>query len=905
MTGPRQHGWLYAAIAKFSIRRWLWVMAGLLAVVIVAGLAVPQIGITTNRFGMVSSDNPSQATLEAYFERFGYPDLPVVVVRGADAETRQQVVDELQVAYEAMPILEGRVLARLGPEAIAEFLFVQDPHVIAELRDMVGSTDKPLPELIEGGLPALMDVVGNRLQAGLDGNDAGPAQTEAQQTEGFRQLGNIAEALSRNLQDQEIDEQLRALSGMDTVPERRGIDDRGYFVGWKGEHHLVALFPVFASGEVDDIAPVINEIRATSSEVQQRFADQGVEVMVTGLPVFSTDEMALIRRGILVSSVLTGLAIFLLQLYAFRSLRMAIYVQLPLGIGLVLTLGAVWLLYGYLTIVTSSFIAILLGLGIDFSIHILARANEFRREGLEAGPSMVAAMQSAGPGVVIGALTTVIAFLATMTTEFTAFAELGVITSIGLITMMVVALFVMPALAGQGWGGNRFYEAKIHGVSQLPRFVRAAPKVLVGFGLVAAIAGAVAFPSVKFNARYFDFLPDESPAAIALDLLEEDGAMSPAFACFQAPNFEAAREKAEQLRKLDLIADVQTPTDLAPKLTPDLLSELRAGFAGLPRQPDFERLANAPVSATDIATKVTRIVDLFDEVRFELKRNDRDTAAVDAAIKQFRQLAEVLRGLPEDGQPRLRKMHQQISRIMGRAWTTGRAIAERGEYAPEDMPELFKVRFMAVDGSGAVALFATPNINIWELENAERFHRQLETVDPDATGFAVTLHEHHSMIFHGFGRAVVVAAILVFLVVLAQFRNLKDSLLVMFPVALGWSWMIGTMALFSIPLNVVNIVVLPLVVGIGIDAAVHVMHRARQSAEAHGKARLSDLLEGTGAAVLLSSLTTIFAFAGLIVGAEYGGMLSLGLAMMIGVGSCLFACVVVLPALLVWLGRAE
>ncbi len=881
MPGPRDHGWIYAAIARFSIRRWLWVLAGLLTLVVAAGFTVPHLNVTTSRFGMVSSDNPSQARLEAYFERFGYPDLPVVLVRGGEAELRRQVVDELETAYEKLPTLEGRVLARLGPEVIAEFLFVQDPQVIAELRDMVESTDQPLPELIEGGLPALMDVVGNRLQSGLDGDDAGPAQTEDQQNTGFRQLGTIAEALARHLEDREISEQLRALSGLETIPERKGIDEHGYFVGWQGNHHLVALFPVFASGEVDDIAPIIGEIRATSAEVEARYADQGIEVMVTGLPVFSTDEIALIRRGILVSSILTGLAIFILQLYAFRSLRLAIYVQLPLGIGLALTLGAVWLIYGYLTIVTSSFIAVLLGLGIDFSIHILARSNEFRREGLEPAKSMVLAMQAAGPGVVIGALTTVIAFLATMTTEFTAFAELGVITSVGLILMMTTALLVMPALGGQGWGGKRVHEANIHGVSQLPKLVRAAPKFLVGLGLATAVAGAIAFPQVKFNARYFDFLPEHSQASIALDLLEEDGAMSPAFACFQAPDFESAREKAAQLRKLDLVADVQTPTDLAPKLTPELLQELRAGFDGLARQPDFSRLANASVSAKAVADKVMRIVDLLDEVRFELKRNGRDTADVDTATNQFRELAGVLRKLPEDGKPRLQAMHQKLAGIMGRAWHTGRAIAERGKYAPEDMPELFKVRFMANDGSGAVAIFATPNLNIWKLENAEQFHAELQTVDPEATGFAVSLHEHHSMIFRGFGRAVAVAAILVFFVVLAQFRSLKDALLV-------------------------NIVVLPLVVGIGIDAAVHVMHRTRQSAEENGgRAKLSDLLEGTGAAVLLSSLTTIFAFAGLTVGAEYGAMFSLGMAMMIGVGSCLLACVVVLPALLVWLKRAE
>ena len=113
------------------------------------------------------------------------------------------------------------------------------------------------------------------------------------------------------------------------------------------------------------------------------------------------------------------------------------------------------------------------------------------------------------------------------------------------------------------------------------------------------------------------------------------------------------------------------------------------------------------------------------------------------------------------------------------------------------------------------------------------------------------------------------------------------------------------MELTGIAFNVVNIVILPLVIGIGMDAGIHVVHRYRQSAAVNdGVAALYDLLEGTGAAVILSSITTIIAFGGLTL-ADYGGMKTLGYGMMLGVGSCLLASVLVLPAVLVVLRRAR
>ncbi len=901
-------GETYAWIAKTVVRR-RWLVLSLIAVImVIGGVITPFVTVSTSRFGMVSSDNEHQARLERFFERFGYPDMPVILIRGGDDERRRAIVDRMERELKTIPSLEGRVLARMDPGTIAEVLFTRDPAAFDQLEQLL-PPGAELASVVEQGLPGMMGALAGQLEAGLEGEGDAGARTQEETDEGLRQLGAMARVLETRLRGGDAQRALIDLVMKDSIPPQKGVDEYGYFTGWDEPHHLIALFPDLPSGEVQDVAPFIAEIRGAIQTVrdEQGLPDGELEIMVTGLPVFATDELDLVTQGIIESGVVTGLAIFLLQLLAFRSLRVALFVQLPLLFGIITTVGFVGVTYGRLTIITSSFIAILLGLGIDFSIHLVTRANEVRREtDCDASTGIIEGMRLAGPGVAAGAVTTVIAFLTTTTTEFTAFAELGLITAFGLVAMMVAAFTIVPALMGMGWGGAKYREAKIPGVHLLTGFVRRVPRLLVVLGVVGAVVGALMLPSIGFNPRYFDFLPKNSKASVALDTLERDGAMSPTFACVSAETFEQGRERAEALRALPTIADVQTVTDILSPLDEERLGKLRAGIKTLGRVPNFQTLRERERSAAAFAKSVDGVVGLLDEIQFELKTNGRPNEAVTKARADFVALAEAARALPEDGAAELADIELQVANILERAWKTGAAVAARGEYAPEDLPPIFRERFLARDGSGAIALFVFPSENIWDLEHARAFSTELRTVDPDATGLAVTLLEHNDMITDGFERAALIAFVVIFLFMIWEFKARLDlALLAIIPVTLGWCWMIGLMIPVGLEFNVVSIVVMPLVIGIGMDAGVHVVHRYQQSAEHNdGVAKLSDMLEGTGAAVLLSSVTTIVAFGGLTI-PDYGGMNSLGSVMMLGVSGCLVSSIVVLPALLVALKRAR
>jgi len=232
------------------------------------------------------------------------------------------------------------------------------------------------------------------------------------------------------------------------------------------------------------------------------------------------------------------------------------------------------------------------------------------------------------------------------------------------------------------------------------------------------------------------------------------------------------------------------------------------------------------------------------------------------------------------------------------------AFAERGAYAPEDVPPLLARRFVSRDAQ-ALALHVRPKGDIWDGDLARAFSADVERIDPAAAGIAVTIHAHERMIRSGFERAAAIALVLVFLIVLADFRSLRDTLVALVPLAAGWVWTLGAMRLLGLSFDVANVVVLPLLLGVGVDAGAHMVHRCRESAEGRGGvADVAEILRGTGAAVVVASTTTIVGFAALMAG-DYGAMKSFGLIMTIGMLCCLAASVIVLPAVLVLIGRAR
>ena len=134
------------------------------------------------------------------------------------------------------------------------------------------------------------------------------------------------------------------------------------------------------------------------------------------------------------------------------------------------------------------------------------------------------------------------------------------------------------------------------------------------------------------------------------------------------------------------------------------------------------------------------------------------------------------------------------------------------------------------------------------------------------------------------------------LMVLFHFRSLGAVILSLLPVGIGTLWLSGLMGWFDIPINLSNIMTLPLVIGIGVTNGIHILNRFAEE-------RTPNILSrSTGKAVLVSGLTAIAGFGSLIF-AKHRGIHSLGCVMSVGIATCMIAALTFLPALLNLLGR--
>jgi predicted RND superfamily exporter protein len=194
-----------------------------------------------------------------------------------------------------------------------------------------------------------------------------------------------------------------------------------------------------------------------------------------------------------------------------------------------------------------------------------------------------------------------------------------------------------------------------------------------------------------------------------------------------------------------------------------------------------------------------------------------------------------------------------------------------------------------------------PAGNIWQnAQFLDRFVDELERGSDQATGMPPVFRALIEIIGRDGRNAILLTLVIVFFLLLADFRHPLHALMAMIPLAFGVFWMVGFMYLTGMQITVMNIMGLPMIIGIGIDDGVHIVHRWKN--EGKGKVRI--VFSSTGKAILLTSLTTMLAF-GSLVFAIWRGFAHLGGALFLGVGACFLTTVIILPGIIALFERRK
>ena len=205
-------------------------------------------------------------------------------------------------------------------------------------------------------------------------------------------------------------------------------------------------------------------------------------------------------------------------------------------------------------------------------------------------------------------------------------------------------------------------------------------------------------------------------------------------------------------------------------------------------------------------------------------------------------------------------------------------------------------RFLRVESDGLhVACHLSPSEQLSNKDDALRFADELQEglgAGASITSTPYLIAQLKGTIARDIWTVAILALIAVLGVLIAHFRRPLVALVAIVPLLCAVVMMLAAASLLGIDLNPVNLFIIPMILGIGIDDGIHIVHRFVE-----GKGRVTDTIKSTGKALVLTSLTTILAF-GTLVFAGFEALAQIGVFTIIGVGCALLASITFLPALL-------
>ena len=629
----------------------------------------------------------------------------------------------------------------------------------------------------------------------------------------------------------------------------------------------------------------IGQLRSLIKQVQAQHPH--VQIGLTGLPVMEHDEMSTSQCDMLYAALISLTGVACLFIAGFGGLRHPFMTVAALLLALAWSFGLVTVVVGHLNILSMSFAVILIGLGIDFGIHYVARYLQLRSANLRCKDALIQTAHHVGPGVLTGGVTTAIAFLSAGLTEFTGIAELGIIAGSGILLCVVAALLALPAMI---YLSDRYApRVSLPEPIQVGRFIA----LFVRFPfltLLATLAICLSVAPGMHKLRYDHNLLNLQPVGLESVQLERkllaETDQSIWFALSMAESRQEILERKQSFLKLPSVDRTEEaasffPADDQEKRT--IIARLQQRLGALAERPPLIPETPPDKLGQQLASVHRLIVDTDPRSR--------------TSQRHIAEIQDLLRRTPlADCFARLSEFQQRMARDLLSRMHTLRSMANPEPPQLSDLPEGFVTRFVGKSNRFLLKIYS--RADIWDMDALEQFVTDVKRIDPQATGKPLQTYYASRQMQLSYVQAALYSLVAVVVVLWLDFRHIGYVLLTLMPVGSGMFMLFGVMGLLDISLNPANMIVLPLILGIGIDDGVHVVHDFRNQ---NGPYVLSN---STASAVLLTSLTTMIGFGSLMI-AGHLGLQSLGRVLTIGVNCCLLTSLVMLPALLTWIARGR
>ncbi len=866
---------LFGKLVEWVVRfRWLVLVGCVVLAALSAAISVRSLSINTDTADLLAQDLTFRQDFQAY--RDAFPQFGKMLVVVIDARSHQAALDSAETLYKAFKKRPGLFETTFYPAGEPFFrrngLLYLSVAKLQKLSDRLTEAQPFLGTLAQDtSLRGLFSVLGTVF--GAIGTEEGPIK---QLKPFLDQVTQTVEAAARGVS--------RPLDWSRVFyPEAPGQGDR---------RQIIVVQPKLDFASLKPASEAMTAIRKIAADTGLTPAN-GVRVRLTGAVAIDNEELDSVARGAGIAGVVSMVLVTLLLFVGLRSSWLVGAVLLNLVFGLVLTAGFATLAFGTLNLISVAFAVPFIGLAVDFGIHYCLRFEETSQANQPARVALRSAARSVGRALALSAAAAAAAFFAFVPTEYRGVAELGMLAGVGVLIAFALSMTLLPALLAlrPRWRQRVPSPAEGYVVARLVRVEKGIKRHGKAITIAAVVAGFVAFaiaPAAHFDHNPMNLKdPTTESVATAIDL-RNDANIGPDAIQVLAPNRAAAMALVPKLEKLSTVKSVRTlesfvPTNQKAKL--DIIHDLAlllvpvlsAGDTKPPPTAAERRAAlrtlEDKVKAALATGKAGDMAPLLRRLGAALKKID---AAPDADVRLARLDRDVVGALP-----------RQLA-----------ALRESLEAAPVSLATLpANIRSRYVTSNGVWRVEVVPKGQLDGSGDLRRFVDQVAAVAPRATGGPVFELRAGDAIVDAYLEATLIAFVLITLMVFAVLRRVLATVLVLTPVFLAGAFTLAICAVVGPQLNFANIIVLPLLIGLGAAGGIHIVKRADRDGGA-------DLVHtSTPRAVLFSALTTLASFGSLAL-SSHRGTASMGELLFIAIFFTLVCSLFFLPAMMAYmLGR--
>ena len=863
------------------------ILVSLLTASLSVWFAVEKLTFKNNRGDLVAQNLDYVETYDRYRQEFEDFDGMMVVVADEDPARMKQFVDFFVTKLKSHSKSFSTVFHKVDMEYFRKKgLLYLEQNELVDLGVKIESHENFLEKVnTSPGLNKLMESVNAEISArmvnsiltgflGGDDSEVGKDETS--------DLSLLIALEKQMLLYLEGEGSYHSPWGSFLMSDKASLREAGYLVSDDERLMFIFVVPNEVSKGARSVSDSIDLLRKLIKEARPRFP--GVEVGLTGEDVIAADEMAITQVDVRKASQIALFGVTLLFIIAYRGVVKPLLAVFSLVIALCWSIGWATFVVGHLNILTIVFATILIGLGIDFGIHILERYREERMSGGDILHALQKTVQGTGRGNFAGAVTTAMAFGGMIFTDFIGIVELGKISAGGILFCMISMILVLPALISleekirkpkypreRFERGGSYFES----FSQNYRSIIFVSTILFIFSLFSLRTVVFDYNLLNLQAHGTEAVKYE------MKVIKQAGRSAWSVAVL-ANSLEETIKKHHRLEKLSTVGNVESIVSLLPedqKKKIEYVKELKPVLKKIKVETEV-----SPVS-------YPRLVKTMRKIRFKLQgKEDKGDVA------EARKLAQLFLDKSEEqsveiAEKRLNNFSETLFSDYKDKVADLKASVDVSPVSVAEIPRSLRKRYVSQNEVYLITVY--PSVDIWDITQREEFMGQLRQVDLGVTGNAVHMFESTRLMKEGYFQGGVYAMVAIFIYILMSFGNIRATLIVLLPVVAGSMWTVGVMDLVGISFNLANLVILPLIIGIGVVNGVHLVHRYREETDKN----VNVLSRSTGQGVILSSLTTMIGFGSLMV-ADYQGVYSLGLVLTLGVGCCLVSSITVLPAML-------